>query len=60
MFSTELNRETPIESIDTKKQLLQNPFNLTAWKLHERRIAESCARASNLERARWIRENYNR
>jgi|11_taG_2_1085331.scaffolds.fasta_scaffold12636_2 hypothetical protein len=49
-----------MKSIDTKKQLLQNPFNLTAWKLHERRIAQLDARARNQQRARWIRENYDR
>ena len=29
-----------IESLDLKKQLIQDPFNFKAWKLHEQRTAQ--------------------
>ena len=63
MFSIELNQETtiePIESLDTKKQLLHDPFNFNAWKLHEQRIAQLYTRACNQQRAGRIRKDHNR
>ena len=46
-----------MESLDTKRRLLQNANDLRAFKLHEQRIAKLYTHAKISTETRWIAQN---